>query len=96
MAHLINLSHNAKLAIHGNNGLTIGEQQNAIQNFYNPLLTAFRHMSYLSISFTKCESPICEAMWEAVGGHVGGRGRPNLDSHSLPRPPTWLPTDSLT
>ena len=27
--------------IHENNGLTIGEQKNAIQNFYNPLLTEF-------------------------------------------------------
>ena len=36
--------HIAKLVIFENNGLTIGEQKNAIQNFYNPLLTEFRHM----------------------------------------------------
>ena len=30
--------------MHENNGLTIGEQKNAIQNFYNPLLTEFRDM----------------------------------------------------
>ena len=39
--------HNAKLAIHENNGLTIGEQKNPIQNFYNPLLTEFRDMQLL-------------------------------------------------
>ena len=39
------LMHNAKWAIHGNSGLTIGEQKNAIQNFYNPLLTEFRDMA---------------------------------------------------
>ena len=38
------LQHNAKSAIHENHGLTIGEQKNAIQNFYNPLLIEFRHM----------------------------------------------------
>ena len=47
---VIQVSHNAKLAIHGNNGLTIGEQKNAIQNFYNPLLTEFRDMSQFSIT----------------------------------------------
>ena len=26
--------------------------------------------SDLSISFAKCESPICEAVWEAVGGRA--------------------------
>ena len=48
---------------------------------------------YLSISFAKCESLICEAVWEAVGGC----GRPC----GLPRPPmdslTWLAqTDHMT
>ena len=33
--------HNARLVIYENNGLTIGEQKNAIQNCYNPLLTEF-------------------------------------------------------
>ena len=34
-------------------GLTIdlGEQKNAIQNFYNPLLIEFRHMSLLLAEF---------------------------------------------
>ena len=36
--------HNAKLAIHENNRLTMGEQKNAIQNVYTLLLTEFRHM----------------------------------------------------
>ena len=36
--------HSAKQAIHENNGLTIGEQKNTIQNFYNPLLTEFYDM----------------------------------------------------
>ena len=36
--------HNAKSAIHENNGLTIGEQKNGIRNFYNLLLTEFRDM----------------------------------------------------
>ena len=36
--------HIAKLAIFKNNRLTIGEQKNAIQNFYNLLLTEFRLM----------------------------------------------------
>ena len=34
-----------KLAIFENNRLTIGEQKNAIQNFYNLLLTEFRDMT---------------------------------------------------
>ena len=38
------LVHNAKKAIHENNGLSIGEQKNAIQNLYNPLLTEFLDM----------------------------------------------------
>ena len=37
----------AKLVIFENNRLTIGEQKNAIQNFYNPLLTEFRLMESL-------------------------------------------------
>ena len=37
--------HYAKSAIHGNNTLTIGEQWDAIQNFYNPLLQNFCHMT---------------------------------------------------
>ena len=61
---------------------------------------------YLSISFAKCESPICEGMWEAVGGC----GSPNLASqhlsHGLPQSltashtasqfglPIWPPTAS--
>ena len=44
--------------IHENNGLTIGEQKNAIQNFYNPLLTEFRDMWW---------------GWDGEGG-VGGEG----------------------
>ena len=36
-----NLLHDAKLAIHENNALTIGEQCSAIQNFHNPLLQNF-------------------------------------------------------
>ena len=39
-----NIPHNAKSSIHENNGLTIGEQKNAIQNCYNPLLIEVRHM----------------------------------------------------
>ena len=35
--------HIAKSAIIENNSLTIGEQKNAIENFYNLLLTEFRH-----------------------------------------------------
>ena len=41
------MNHNAKSAIHENKRLTIGEQKNAIQNLYNPLLTEFRHMTLL-------------------------------------------------
>ena len=41
------VGHNAKLAIHEKNWLTIREQKNAIQNFYNPLLTEFHNMSTL-------------------------------------------------
>ena len=36
--------HIAKSAIFENNRLTIGQQKNAIQNFYNLLLTEFRLM----------------------------------------------------
>ena len=42
--------HNAKLAIHENNRLTIGEQKNAIQNYYNLLLTEFPHMGHVSFT----------------------------------------------
>ena len=33
-----------EIAILVNGGLTIGERYNAIENFYNPLLTEFYHM----------------------------------------------------
>ena len=36
--------HIAKSAIVEYNSLTVGEQKNAIQNFYNLLLTEFHHM----------------------------------------------------
>ena len=39
--------HNAKLAVFENNRLiTIGEQKDTFQNFYNLLLTEFRHKLY--------------------------------------------------
>ena len=38
--------HNAKWTIQKNNSITIGEQKNAIQNFYTLLLTEFRHMRH--------------------------------------------------
>ena len=41
----------AKSAIVENNSLTMGEQKNAIENFYYLLLTEFRHMaSYFALS----------------------------------------------
>ena len=36
--------HIAKLAIFENNRLTIGEQKNAIENFYHLLLSEIRHV----------------------------------------------------
>ena len=48
--------HNAKSAIHVNNGLTIGEQKNIIQNFYNPLLKEFRHMLASKFAIRKVKS----------------------------------------
>ena len=41
---LILREHIAKLGIFENNGLTIGEQKNAIEKFYTLLLTEFRDM----------------------------------------------------
>ena len=40
------MPHKSKSVIFENNGLTIGEQKNAIKNFYNLLLTDFRHMLF--------------------------------------------------
>ena len=37
--------HITKLGIFKNNGLTIGEQKNAIEKFYTLLLTEFRDMT---------------------------------------------------
>ena len=39
--------HIAKLVIFENNGLTIGEQKNAIQNFYNPLVQNFATWTWI-------------------------------------------------
>ena len=36
--------HKEKSAIHEDNGLTVGEQKNAIQNCNNPLLKEFRDL----------------------------------------------------
>ena len=45
----IYIFHHAKSMIHENNGLTIGEQKNTIQNFYNPLLAELRDMNKVQI-----------------------------------------------
>ena len=47
------LWYKAKSGTHENNELTIEEQKNAIQNFYNPLLTEFRHMSSFMTIFAR-------------------------------------------
>ena len=83
--------HNAKSAIHENNGLTI-EQKSAIQNFYNPLLTEFRHMCIWSQSHH-----IKYVMWSEHGttkcGKYTSNGQfeiltflPLTQAPSLPRP----------